>query len=125
MNFVYYVRDINTYCILNKKNGWTRSINSYGLKEFESEEAAKAAFVPGVECIVVKSTKKVVNLEKESKYNYVLDYRGKYLSLSDEFILAKEKDNNVKKFSSENEAVAKAEELDINLEKIIVIRVKK
>lgn len=50
---VFYVQNKVTRMFLNAKGGWSRSVESYRLAKFNSEEEALNAFPEGVECQVV------------------------------------------------------------------------
>lgn len=58
MTKVFYVQDTRTGRILNQKGGWSRDIKSYRVAEFESAEAASAAFPEGFDCRVATSNRK-------------------------------------------------------------------
>ena len=58
MNTIFYVQNKYTREILNLKGGWSDSIKSYRVATFNSEVDAQAAFPPGVECVLIKVTKK-------------------------------------------------------------------
>lgn len=54
----YYVRRVDTREILNQQGTWSRDFGSYRLAEYETQEAATAAFPEGVACVVVEREKK-------------------------------------------------------------------
>ena len=47
---IYLVMNKRTREVLNAKGGWSDSVKSYRLAEFETVEAATAAFPVGIEC---------------------------------------------------------------------------
>lgn len=55
---VFYVKNKKTKEILNQKGGWSDSVNSYRVSEFNTENEATAAFPAGVDCEVVSINRK-------------------------------------------------------------------
>lgn len=126
MKIVYLIRKKQNGHYLNKKNEWSNSILSYRLKEFDTEEEAKAAFPEGTSCVVTKSSKKEVADEHDSniKYKYYLqDLQSKcFLNSSDQFKVWAAIMPEAFSFESESAALDKAEELNLDLDLIRVVR---
>lgn len=123
MEMLYYIKNKKTYCFLNKKGGWNRGRATYGVVTFNSKEEAEAAIPAGTECYIENSTKK----EKPVLENveYVLYFKGKILSNNQTFSLLDKKDKDVLKFASEDDAVSKADSLDLDMDFVEVDTVKK
>ena len=49
---VFYVVNKRTGQALNQKGGWSESVKSYRVAEFDTQEAAEGAFLSGVDCEV-------------------------------------------------------------------------
>lgn len=123
MSSVYYIKNTRNYSYLNKKGGWNRSRDTYGLLFFNTKEEAEAAIPDGVDCFIEKAKKK----EKKILENvdYVLFFKNKILNKENEFKNLDEEDDSVYRFDSEEAAVTKAEELDLDMERVEVRSVPK
>lgn len=120
MKMSYYIRNDSTYCFLNKKNGWNRSINTYGLMAFDTEEAAKTAIPSDKECTIIAKEKK----DPPSDVEWILQFNKKTLNKKNEFE-GMSSFAEAMRFADEDAAVTKAEELKLDLEKIKVSSVEK
>ena len=123
METVYYIKNKKSYCFLNKKGGWNRSRGTYNLAEFKTKEEAESAIPADVDCIIEKVAKK--DKPVLENVDYVLYFKGKLFNKSESFVLSDVKDKEVFRFSSEDEAVAKADSLDLNMDFVEVDTVKK
>ena len=122
MNFVYYVRNKETRQVLNKKLNWSKNIFSYGLMEFESEENATAAIPEGIDCEILKLNKVDKNVVIEAKFCIKNIFTNRfYLDKNDLFTLKSYLLPEVASFTSEDEAIAKAESLNLDLDSIKII----
>ena len=116
MSTIYHIKNTLNNSFLNKKNEWNRNISSCALKEFDSEEDAKAAFVPGIDCAIVKSKKR----EFEETCEFTLEYRNKLLNKNGQFDIKVFNDENLEKFSSKDAAEDKACQLNVSLDEVTV-----
>jgi hypothetical protein len=126
MKSIYLIRKKQNGQYLNQKNEWSNNILSYRLKEFETEEEAKAAFPEGISCVVTKSSKKEAadGYVSNIKYKYYLqDLQSKcFLNSSDQFKVWAAIMPEAFSFDSEDAALDKAEDMNLNLDSIRVIR---
>lgn len=128
MENVYLVRRKSTGQYLNQKGQWAKNIASYRLKEFETEEEAKLAFPEGEECLISKKSKKSSTVPRKEednlKFKYYLEdlFSKCYLNSNNEFKVWAAIMPEAVSFDSEDAALDKAEELNLDLDKIRVIR---
>ena len=128
MKNVYLIRKKETGQYLNQKGKWSTSITSYRLKEFETEEEAKASIPDGVVCVITRKNKKNSDEQEDSvkslKFNYYLEdlFSKCYLNSNNEFKVWAAIMPEAVSFDSEDAALDKAEELNLDLDKIRVIR---
>ena len=125
---VYFVENAQTREILNQKGDWADSLTSYRLAQFDTEDAAKAAFPAGVDCVVRFLPKKESapapsspSTKKSVTAKFALRQGTKFLSVNDEFKVKTTSDKETATFDSEDAALDKAEALGIDLDRIKVI----
>lgn len=141
----YYVQNKRTHEVLNQKGGWSANLASYRLAEFDSEDAATAAFVDGVECVVVSAPKaeastitppvvpdRVARLAARqagalartaaaapSGPRFVVTKGTKFLDAQDQFEARTMR--QAASFASESDALDKVEALGVSLDRVIVV----
>lgn len=127
MKIIFLVRKKDTGQYLNQKGGWSKNAMSYRLKEFETKEAAEAAFPEGAACLVNKITKTEVveNSNLSIKYNFYLeDLNTKcFLNSANEFKVWAAIMPEAVFFDSEDAALDKAESLKLDLDAVRVIKI--
>lgn len=123
MEYLYYIVNNKNGKVLNKKGGWSDNFLSYRLASFETKEAAEAAIPPDQSCKVIESLKQTES--KDPSFKFILkNLKNKcYLDNSNEFKSYALSNPNTVIFNDESLALDKAEELNINLEEIQVVRV--
>ena len=114
MKTFFYIKNDQTYKYLNKKGGWNKSIKTYNLLSFESKSEAQAAVPNGVPCIIESHTKKEKEIPKDAKY--ALFFKGKVYNKNNQFDFLSKQANNALAFNSLEEAVSKADSLDLNMD---------
>jgi len=132
---VYFVENKRTQEILNLKGGWSNSVGSYRLAEFDTEDAAKAAFPAGVDCGVRRGNRQEVTWPapstplaramspagKSPATKFFVRKGTKFLNKTDEFkaktILAEDSAS----FNSQDEALDKVEALGVSLDLVHVV----
>lgn len=128
MENVYLVRRKSTGQYLNQKGQWAKGIASYRLKEFATEEEAKLAFPEGEECLISKKSKKSSAAPQKTddnlKFKYYLEdlFSKCYLNSNNEFKVWAAIMPEAVSFSSLDDALDKAEELNLDLDKVRVVR---
>lgn len=114
MDTVYYIKNKQTYEYLNKKGGWNRSRRTYNLATFNDKDAATAAVPKDVDCFIEPTVKKENKVPENAKF--ILYFKGKVFNKKEEFVFAERKDDSLLRFASENDAVAKALSLDLDMD---------
>lgn len=126
MNNVFLIRKKDTSQYLNKKGTWSKNALSYRLMEFETREEAEAAFPEGIACLVMKRPKRENSEDSNlvGKYKFYLENLSNkcFLNLNNEFKVWAAIMPEAVSFDSEDAALDKAEELNLDLDKIRVIR---
>lgn len=120
---LFFIKNSSTYCYLNVKGGWNRSIGTYGLKSFNTKEEALAAVPANVECYIDSFTpvKKELNPNEE----FVLISKGKVLNKSGVFSIMDKRDDSAFRFAKEEDALDKALALDLDMDATYADSVKK
>jgi hypothetical protein len=122
MKKLYYIKNNDTGKLLNRKGGWSNNFTSYRLASFETKEAAEASAPSGIEYKIIEILEKTEFNNLNFKF-YLKDLKTKYyLYKSNEFKAYTVSDSSVIMFDTEDLALDKAEDLNINLEEIRVIR---
>jgi len=122
MKKLYYIKNNDTGKLLNRKGGWSNNFTSYRLASFETKEAAEASAPSGIEYKIIEILEKTEFNNLNFKF-YLKDLKTKYyLDKSNEFKAYTVSDSSVIMFDTEDLALDKAEDLNINLEEIRVIR---
>lgn len=123
MSELYYIKNEKTYYYLNSKGGWNRNIKAYKLVSFATKEEAEAAVPAGVNCIIEKSVKK--NKKPLENVFYVLFFKGKLLDKNNEFSILHKKDKEVFRFESEEDAINKADSLNLDMDHVYIDNINK
>lgn len=147
----FYVQNKKTREMLNRKGTWSKSTASYRLAEFNTAAEAESAFPQGAECRViyggkvgenlrnkpVESTPKIASVEvpeaavaSETKIDlksshaaapkFFLRKTKLFLDNSDKFS-ERSMSENVARFDTLNDALDKAEALDVHLDDVTVM----
>ena len=118
MSEKYYIKNKENNKILNKKLEWSKDLFSYNLMAFDTKEEAKLAIPAETNCLVIKAFK---NKIKTSCCIKSLIANKCYLDKNDQFTVWSAGMPEVASFASEDEAIAKAESLNLDLDSIKII----
>lgn len=113
MKPVFLIKRIEDGKYLNQKENWSKSIVSYRLKEFNTEEEATAAIPKDVECTIIKINKNTPNIDGK---HYLQNLKNNlFLNINNEFKCSFVNRSEIMFFDNEDAALDKAEALGLDL----------
>jgi hypothetical protein len=115
---VFFVKNNRSGKVLNLSGGWSRGFTSYRVATFETEAEALLAVPPGEDCRVLSGSVSEKEAEEGDRF-MLLGPGNRYLGSEGTF---KETFRGALLFSSEDEALDRAEELGLHLDSVDVVR---